>query len=165
MRRLIGHGATIYRMAFDTTERRLATTSNSGEVIVWDVASGRELRRLAPPAETRSNSVAFSPDGRRLYIGHGDGRICFHDLELGELVRTVFAHISIVGSIEVSRDGRRLLISGWYDGEVYLWSTETGQKLLTIETGITGLSDASFGNDETSVIAAGMNGGLRVWRL
>jgi WD40 repeat protein len=39
---------------------------------VWDAANGRELATLRAQAG-QVYSVRFSPDGRRILTGHGDG--------------------------------------------------------------------------------------------
>jgi WD40 repeat protein/uncharacterized caspase-like protein len=65
-------------ISFSPDGRLVATGHNGGDVVVWDVASGREVRRLSdntgdPGAQDVDGWLwgAFSPDGRRLATGVG----------------------------------------------------------------------------------------------
>ncbi|MFL6256850.1 MAG: hypothetical protein ACJ74T_17730 [Pyrinomonadaceae bacterium] len=65
-------------IVFSTDGRLVATGHNGGDVVVWDVASGREVRRLSdnsgdPAAQDVDGWLwgAFSPDGRLLATSVG----------------------------------------------------------------------------------------------
>jgi WD40 repeat protein len=74
-----GHRYSIHAIAFSPDGRRLAA-GDSGEynVILWDVATGRETFHI-PGRTGRTDvadySLAFSPDGTRLYSGNQDDSI------------------------------------------------------------------------------------------
>jgi len=55
----------VQRMAFSPDARLLATESQDGRVLLWDVASGDELRAL-PALHQETNNLLFSDDGRLL---------------------------------------------------------------------------------------------------
>jgi WD40 repeat protein len=68
-------------MAFSPDGKTLAATSGweTGEIHLYDVASGREARTIvAPPL--RSPALAFTPDGSRLVSGMADGSILVWDV-------------------------------------------------------------------------------------
>ena len=46
----------------------------SGEVVLWDPASCREIRRLRA-GRSRASAVDFSPDGRSVAVAAGDGAL------------------------------------------------------------------------------------------
>jgi WD40 repeat protein len=59
------HGAGINTLAFAPNGKTLAAGSWDGQISLWDVPSGKELRRiLGNPREI--SQVAFSPDGKLL---------------------------------------------------------------------------------------------------
>jgi hypothetical protein len=72
----------VYRL--DATGDRVAGTNQAGEVIVWSVADGLELRKLALPLaeqlEPDLYGLAFSPDGTTLAVKSVDQTLWLVDL-------------------------------------------------------------------------------------
>ena len=83
---LEGNSGAVHDVAFDATSERAATASLDGSVRIWDPTTGRQLvaLRLALPVGTQS--VEFSPDGRRLVSTANDNIARVWTLDLDELV-------------------------------------------------------------------------------
>jgi WD40 repeat protein/predicted Ser/Thr protein kinase len=71
---------------FTADSRRLITASPTNPVIIWDVATAKEIQRL-PALGTNHHSVALSPDERLLALGSLDGTIRIWDLSGQRLVK------------------------------------------------------------------------------
>jgi WD40 repeat protein len=112
-----GHSSAVKTVAFSPDGKRLASASGSSrkkgvevpfiELKVWDAANGHEL--LSMEGHTGAiNSVAFSPDGKRLVTASNDGTVKLWDTDSGEDVLTLRGHTSGVKSVAFSPDGNRL---------------------------------------------------------
>lgn len=105
------------------------TRWDSGDVWVWEVTTGKEVRRLvghAKPESTRigETSVAFSADGRWLATGHLDRTTRVWELATGKEARKLTGHDAAVTSVAFARDGRTLLTTAGL--EVLLWDLALG---------------------------------------
>ena len=68
-----------YRVVYSPDGRTLAS-GGSGEVSVWDAATGKRLKTFIGHIEDGVNSVAFSPDGKTLVSGCRDSTVILWDL-------------------------------------------------------------------------------------
>ena len=64
---LQGHERAVTCAIFSADGKQLATGTDLGEVLLWDVAKGKRLRRLEM-SDAEIEGLAFSPDGRRLAV-------------------------------------------------------------------------------------------------
>jgi eukaryotic-like serine/threonine-protein kinase len=75
--------------------------------------------------------VAYSPDGRRLVAGTGDGRTPVWDARTGQVLLTL---PTSAGSLAFSPDGRRL-VTAYGNGSARVWDPTNGQPLQTVRAG------------------------------
>lgn len=101
-----------------------------GQVVLWDVSSGRELGALKGHGKGVTQ-VAFSRDGRLLASGSSDNTIRVWDVASRRALATFIGHTANIESIDFSPDSR-LLASTSEDGATFLWDTATGEHLLTL---------------------------------
>ena len=82
------------------------------------------------PAE--ASTLAYSSDGSRIAVGHGDGRVSLWNVKSGELVRLLNAHTKEVNSVQfILRDSQLLTIGD--DNRARLWSTADWSEASVIE--------------------------------
>jgi WD40 repeat protein/tRNA A-37 threonylcarbamoyl transferase component Bud32 len=169
---LPGHGALITGIALTGDGRRLASSSPDEHlVIVWDLADGRPLSRLACTAW----QVAFSPDGTRLVTAGGDpldtsrpGDLAVWDVETGRLLLSLAGHTRFVVGVAFSADGK-YLVSGSADfrkhqrGEVKVWDTATWKELNSASLGDLILGGLAVSPDGSSVALAVSDQTVRLW--
>jgi WD40 repeat protein/serine/threonine protein kinase len=133
------------------------------DLIVWDLAIDREVRRLRDPAGTMrlTRRLAFSPDGKTLASGEGWGQerctVRLWDVPSGRLLHTLKGHdeqsIEGISGLAFSPDGRQLAsLANWdvvgsagpgtpppnkpHEGTVKLWDVASGRPLHTWQTRI-----------------------------
>ena len=77
-------------------------------VRLWDLATGREIRKLEGHSDA-VNSVAFSPDGKTALSGSEDNTLRLWDLATGREIRKFEGHSGAVSSVAFSPDGKTAL--------------------------------------------------------
>ncbi|HEX7303955.1 helix-turn-helix domain-containing protein [Lentzea sp.] len=128
--RLTGHTGQVLDVVFSPDGSRVATASVDRTVIIWDTASGAQLRTLAHHRNV-VNGLAFSPDGRLLATGSHDFSLKLWDLATGEVLATFTGHTGWIRCVRFSPDGRVLATAG-HDQKVLLWDVATHAPLATM---------------------------------
>lgn len=108
---------------------------------LFDVESRRRLRDIRPGA-TDVRALAFTPDSSGLVLGNRSGDLVLADVASGdERWSHAFGEVS-VHSLDISPDGRFVLVSTWsadeeqeIRGRVHFLEAETGEILWTLDGG------------------------------
>src|SRR5262249_1440226 len=105
--------------------------SGSGEVRIWDVATGKQL---CPPLVMNGGvrQLTFSSDGRRRLAIGGD-EACVWDARTGKQLIPPLKHRGIgygrtLPNAGFNPDGR-LLVTAGFDGSIRIWDSTTGDVL------------------------------------
>lgn len=157
---LPGHYA-VFAVAFSPDGQTVAT-ADIGESILWDVATGRELRSLSSHDFSQVNSLAFSPDGQTLASGYIDGTIKLWDVASGRELHTLAGHTNQVESVAFSPDGSLLASASW-DLTVRLWDVASGAELLTLTGHSEWVQSVAFSPDGATLASGANDGTLRLW--
>jgi WD40 repeat protein len=154
---VLPHADPVRAVRFNPGGALLATTAGSA-VRLWDAHRYQLVRAFPCPA---SAAVLFSPDGRRVLAGGGDGAIRVWDVRSGKEIGRMTGHQSAVLSLAFSPDGSRLA-SGSTDETVRIWDANSYEPLLVL-TGQTGaVHSLFFSSDGGRLISAG-TGPIRLW--
>ncbi len=125
------HGAGVTAVDFSPDGKTLASASRDGALLLWDAATGRELRRLSGQVKGIF-SICFFPDGKRLASGGSDNTVRVWNLESGKELFHMAGHGDYVGSVSVAPNGESLA-SASKDGTVRIWSASTGKLVRQIK--------------------------------
>lgn len=100
---------------------------NAGEAQIWEVETVQRIARLNN-FSSFLYSVAYSPDGNTIAIGHGSGRITLFDARTHAIIAILDDGETEVSSLTYSPDGTTLL-SGHWNGIARLLDAGTGELL------------------------------------
>lgn len=173
-----------------------ATRQGSKELFwcLWDVASGRELRRM--PVANAVSGLCFSADGKQIVVGM-DGKVRLLDVATATERRTFESSEEGVGYMACSPDGKvvamaersavricdmatgRLLRRLGNAGSlafspnglflaigVSFWEVGTGKELFRIvEAGMGGVFGGAFSPDGRTLATSSWDGQVRLWEL
>ncbi len=126
---------------------------------------------LPPPAHftyTRHsnyvNSIAWSPDGKRIASASGDGTVQVWDANTGGHVLTYRGHSQDVLAVAWSPNGR-YLASGGLDATVQVWDATSGQHIYTYRGHSDVIFAVAWSPDSTRVASASIDGTVQVWKV
>jgi WD40 repeat protein len=160
-------------LALSADGRIVAAGGPQNTLVLWDVATGRALRRsLGHP---RLISAAFSPDGKLLAHAGDRGVLIVEDALTGHLLWKIAHQVSseqAVTDVGFSPDGKLLAVGDWFN-RIRLLDAQTGKlrREWTVPNprqGINGSNDethwVSFSHDGT-LLASGGFSGANVWQV
>jgi WD40 repeat protein len=102
----------------------LVASDYAGTMAVWELATGKELRRWQGARGVR----VVTPDGKTV-IGHGKGGgMHLWDIDTGKPLQERDGHGGQITAIAFSPDGKWLASSSWNEGAALLWDLTTGKQ-------------------------------------
>lgn len=107
----------------------VATAGHDGMVRLWDVGTGRLIRRMGGH-EGEVSSVSFSPDGRALVSAGVDGTARVRLSDSGN-APVLITHGGVLHSAEYSPDATRIITAG-ADKTAQIWDASTGQRITLL---------------------------------
>ncbi len=144
-----------------TNEDRDKQAEYSQTVQLWDVTTGKELRRLRneQPGHT---GAAFTPDGKALVVCTAASTFVVWDVATGKELRRFAGRRNVGATMQFSPDGKTLAASS-PDGVVQAWDFATGRRRGLFEGPRGRLGRVGFTSDGR-ILAYGSNGvALQVW--
>ncbi len=184
---LTGHTWLVNSMTFSPDSKTLASGScgeiafdsedasvgcSQGEIILWNVATGKPIGQPLTEHADSVYSIAFSPDGKTLASGSLDHTIILWDMAtmLNTSVSTrpiigqsLTGHTDYVSSVAFSPDGKTLA-SGSADNAIILWDVSTGRSIGHPLMGHTDyVSSVAFSPDGKTLASGSADNTIILW--
>jgi WD40 repeat protein len=124
-----GHNWWVFRVVVTPDSKHVIS---SGDFLrIWELDTGKEIRRFAP--EARSWGLSLSRDGKRLLASHKDSSVRLYETATGKELHKFVRHTGEVWVAGLTPDGKRA-VTGAMDRNLHLWDTDTGKHLLAFGT-------------------------------
>jgi WD40 repeat protein len=152
-------------VAFSLDGHRLASTRTPGDTVrLWDADTGRPIGAPLKTDGKLAETLALSPDGRRLAAGDANGHLLLWNTERepvsAPLILPVAPGFNRVQAVAFSRDGQRVA-AACHDGTVGFWDAHSGQPLG--HTTIAGIWPVAFSPDLDRLAALDNDNSVRLW--
>jgi WD40 repeat protein len=162
-----GNDQTIWRVRWSLDGKKLASSSLTGAMQVWEPNSGTAPRFIGKLPDY-ALGLAWSLDDTTLAVGSTRGEIWLWNAAGGaepslKMPRdAIQGHGDGVASLAFLPGGK-LLASCGRDGTLRLWDVRSGAALArTLQVG-GALDDLALSEDGSKIVAAGSDGYLRIW--
>jgi WD40 repeat protein len=166
---------TISALAFNPAGDKLlaAISSNvDGAVILWDLDTGREVRRYEEHSAW-IHDLAFSPDGGQFLSASDDKTMILWDVESSEAVHRFVSPTDAISSAAFSPDGK-LLAGGfgtyrypaegeYLDHNIHLWDAATGEEILQMVGHEGAVTALQFSPDGQKLLSGSIDETVRLW--
>ena len=161
------HKDHVIHLAFSPDGKILATTSSEDETIcLWDVHTGTHTRiRTEHPRNAGCAGLAFSPDGKTIVSGGGDGTIRFWDAHTGVAKKIFTGHSQEVRSVAFNPNGN-YIASACASGIIRLWDADTRQPIRTLNEPKNGQIESAYSivfSPDGKTLFSGTDDGIHLW--
>ncbi|POR38864.1 Pre-mRNA-splicing factor cwf17 [Tolypocladium paradoxum] len=161
---LTGHSGEIFAAKFDPTGNFIASGSMDRSIMLWRTYGDCENHGLLNGHKGAILDLQWSRDSEILYSASADMHLASWDLTSGTRIRRYVGHDEIINTMDVSRRGAELLISGSDDSTIGIWDPRAKNAVDYIETDfpITAVAISQAGNE---IFSGGIDNDIRVWDL
>ena len=146
---------------FSPDGRRLAV-SQSNRVIIFELATGREVIQWMLPAKI--NTLEFHPDGTTIAVGRSSGNVVsIHDVATGTVVKEL--PVGGIGDQVVSWHprGELLAVTGAASPRIQIWNVVTKRRVAVLDGHTQHVPVLTFHPDGALLASHSWDGVLRLW--
>ncbi|QDV49253.1 c-type cytochrome domain-containing protein [Gimesia fumaroli] len=128
--------------------------SRSGEVILFDVATGKVVRKLENAHSDTVLGLKFSRTGKSLLTGAADKFVKIFDVATGKFVKSFEGHTHHVLDVAWKAD-ESTIVSAGADNVIKVWNIETGEQKRTISGYSKQVTSISFLGLGANIVSGG----------
>ena len=130
------------------------------DVCIFDIETRQQIATIR--GHSKVWTVAFSPDGSRIFSGCWDGMIHISDVQKGKQILVLYGHTELVRSVAFSPNGQ-WIASGSDDRTVRMWLTETGQPIgLPLTRHTDSVTSVAF-LDNSQLVSGSFDTTIHIW--
>jgi hypothetical protein len=147
-------------VTFSPDGKLLATGGYGTKVSLWSVESGKRIREFDCGTVAGGLTPVFSPDGKILAIGNRNFSTRLFDVATGRVLRVLIWQRS--HELKFDPAGKRLAVA-YVDGQLGLWSVESGELLARVTTRANELYSVDWSPDGQIIASSGLDASVALW--
>ena len=128
---------------------------------MWEAASGKVLCTLVGHGGA-IQSVAFSPDGRRVATASDDRTARVWEADSGKELFPLQGHGDSIFAVAFSPDGK-LIVTGSRDHTAVVWEATSGKRLFPLKGHDEGVTSVAFAPDGRRIVTGSFDKTAKVW--
>jgi RNA polymerase sigma factor (sigma-70 family) len=126
-------GCYVDSLQFSSDGKLLASAGMDNTARLWDVATGKEVRRFRHDALAWMVSALFTPDGKTLLTSGAGGEVYVWDVATGRVLRRLPAAPAGPSCLALSPDGKTLVTWDGNSRTLHLWDWAAGKERRQVE--------------------------------
>lgn len=160
-RALLGHTGEVLAVAVSRSGSRALTGADDRSLRLWDLATGRELRRFGANAAAIT-ATAIAADGRQFLSGGADRRLHLWDAVSGNEIARLEGHAAAVSAVLFGPTAR-YAVSAAVDGEVIVWDLPSGRVIRRATASPGRVRSLALSADGRYLLTAADDALVRLW--
>jgi len=134
----------------------------AGNVRFWDARTGGERKLLVDPPAEGARRVAFSPDGKWIALGMGNGNVSVWNLATGHKVHSFAETSTPATQLCFSRDST-LLASGAENNRITIYDVLRQRPIKSIAAHTQSIWGMAFAPDDKTLVSTSWDGTIKFW--
>jgi len=153
------------KVAFSPDSKKLVIASDrrNSHAFLFDLATKKRVT-LYEDIDSGCSAVGFSPDGKWIALGCGNGTVCLWDIAAAKEVAILEGDESGLYSVTFSPDSS-LLASAEHAGQVRIWDIKTKKRKYVLPRQSDHVKSVAFTPDGSALIYAVDSGEVGWWDL
>ena len=139
------------------------------EIKIWNLEDGQLITTILTGHTNIIDSVAISPDGKKIVSMSRDNTMKIWNAETYQLIRTLasksqpFPYFPL--SAVFSPDGKKIVFNNYHSGEIEIWNAETYQWIKNLKLSNEYVKNIAFSSDSKKIIAGftNTNQEIKIW--
>jgi len=131
-------------------------------VVIIDVLTGKKIKIIKHHQVILAHD--FSPNGKWLALGSGDGEIKIYNTTNYALSKTLTGHQSLIFDVKFSYNSQQL-VSGSWDGTMKVWNIANQKAIQTIDLGGFSPYLVRFSPKDLYVLSGDLGKDIKFWEI
>ncbi len=141
----------------------LTDPSKAGELILWDLTTGKEIRRFQGH-RNKVTGAAFDPQGKIAISGDYDGVLIVWDVATGTPLKRFHDPTDVISKVVFSPDGRAIAtVGGALSRDIQVWDVTGGAVVRRLTGHSAQIISIAYSPDGHYIASGALNGELILW--